>query len=880
MKLGKKNKQEPQEKPANNGAGAVKGKDREQPTTQKSATLTPIGAGQALIVLIVGALIALLVQYLVTDPITVTSNSARLQAQTHAVVARVDQRINLIHQIIRGYASAPMVAAAVQNDRQRQEMDQILADAIPGAQRVFLFAKGDIEQKTQSGFQLSFASLDLARRAEQQQTTAPDAFALNGRWYVQLASPVTDPKTHAVTGTLLAIFDTNVLKPALGLTDPGLSGRLALIQQIEGSRETLVSTGTGNGPRIEQKIPNSNWSLEFRPGRESGIPVHRNLLWGICVGLAALGALVVFVLFAGVQRRLRTDVIALTHWAQKAFAGERVRLPSFKLALISALGESLKRISQVSEKRVRPAAPEPKPAKPAKEKPEGSVGDTDAPETEEPLFQNKDILDVDMLAGDEDVLGLGGHGENMPDLSEAPPVQVDVSPSIFRAYDIRGVVDENLTPEVVELIGRALGSEALARGQQCLCLGYDGRLSSETLAEAATRGILATGCDVIDVGCVPTPVLYFATYHLQTGSGVMITGSHNPANYNGLKMVLGEHTLAQEDIQKLLRRIQISDFEQGQGSRRSEDVRSAYLERIVDDIAVAAPLKVVVDAGNGVAGELGPRLVEELGCEVIPLYCEVDGHFPNHHPDPGKPANLQDLIDRVAQEGADLGIAFDGDGDRLGVVTNTGKIIWPDRLLMLLARDVVSRNPGADIIYDVKCSRRLAGVINEYGGRPVMWKTGHSLIKARMKETGALLAGEMSGHIFFAERWYGFDDALYSAARLLEILGVEDRTSDEVFSEFPEDVSTPELNVDVDESDKFALVQQLAEKGEFGDASISTIDGIRVDYPDGWGLCRASNTTPVLVLRFEAETQEALERIEAVFREQIQRIRPELKLDF
>jgi phosphomannomutase/phosphoglucomutase len=470
--------------------------------------------------------------------------------------------------------------------------------------------------------------------------------------------------------------------------------------------------------------------------------------------------------------------------------------------------------------------------------------------------------------------------EDIPEVMEAELPSVEVASEIFRAYDIRGVVGETLSPEVVKVIGRAIGSEAAARGVTSICIGYDGRHSSPDLADALASGIMATGCNVIHVGAVPTPVLYFATHQLQTGSGVMVTGSHNPANYNGLKIMLGGETLSGEAIQKLYQRIQTADFTSGQGAQSREDVRRAYLDRIVGDIAVAAPLKVVVDAGNGIAGELGPMLIEELGCEVTPLYCEVDGDFPNHHPDPGKPANLQDLIAKVQETGADIGLAFDGDGDRLGVVTNTGKIIWPDRLLMLFARDVVSRNPGADVLYDVKCSRRLAGVISEAGGRPIMWKSGHSLMKAKMKESGALLAGEMSGHVFFGERWYGFDDGLYSAARLLEILGIEDRHSDDVFADFPEDISTPELNVEVTESEKFAIIERLGELAEFGDGNISTIDGIRVDYADGWGLCRASNTTPVLVLRFEAETDEALERIKAVFREQLQKAAPDLVADF
>jgi phosphomannomutase/phosphoglucomutase len=360
----------------------------------------------------------------------------------------------------------------------------------------------------------------------------------------------------------------------------------------------------------------------------------------------------------------------------------------------------------------------------------------------------------------------------------------------------------------------------------------------------------------------------------------MVTGSHNPANYNGLKIMLGGETLSGDAIQALYQRVRNGDLARGQGRQSSQDVRRAYLDRIVGDIAVAAPLKVVVDAGNGIAGELAPMLIEELGCEVVPLYCEVDGDFPNHPPDPGKPENLVDLIARVQSEGADLGIAFDGDGDRLGVVIHSGKIIWPDRLLMLFARDVVSRNPGADVLFDVKCSRRLASVITEAGGRPIMWKTGHSLMKAKMQETGALLAGEMSGHIFFRERWYGFDDGLYAAARLLEILGIEDRHADEVFGDFPEDISTPELNVEVTESRKFDIVERLANEGAFGEASVSTIDGVRVDYADGWGLCRASNTTPVLVLRFEAESEQSLARIQGIFRDQLLKVAPDLVVNF
>ncbi|MDA8481633.1 phosphomannomutase/phosphoglucomutase [Pseudomonas resinovorans] len=452
--------------------------------------------------------------------------------------------------------------------------------------------------------------------------------------------------------------------------------------------------------------------------------------------------------------------------------------------------------------------------------------------------------------------------------------------SIFRAYDIRGVVGDTLTTETAYWVGRAIGSESLARGESNVSVGRDGRLSGPELVQALIQGLLDCGCQVSDVGMVPTPALYYAANVLAGKSGVMLTGSHNPPDYNGFKIMVAGETLANEQITALHTRIQNNDLASGVGSVEVVDVLDRYFREIRDDIAMARPMKVVVDCGNGVAGVIAPQLIEALGCTVIPLYCDVDGTFPNHHPDPGKPENLEDLIAKVKEEKADLGLAFDGDGDRVGVVTNEGTIIYPDRLLMLFAKDVVSRNPGADIIFDVKCTRRLTSLISGYGGRPVMWKTGHSLIKKKMKETGALLAGEMSGHIFFKERWYGFDDGIYSAARLLEILSQDKRDAELVFSAFPKDVSTPEINITVTDESKFRLIERLQREANWGEANLTTLDGVRVDYPKGWGLCRASNTTPVLVLRFEADTEEELERIKQVFRSQLTLIAPEINLPF
>ncbi len=457
----------------------------------------------------------------------------------------------------------------------------------------------------------------------------------------------------------------------------------------------------------------------------------------------------------------------------------------------------------------------------------------------------------------------------MDTLNTALPEQLPES--IFRAYDIRGIVGDTLTPAVVYHIGRAIGSAAAAEGENAVVVGADGRVSSPEMNNALIRGLRDSGRDVMDIGMVPTPVLYYGTHILDSNTGVMITGSHNPADYNGFKIVINGKTLYGDDIQALLTRIKTRDYTEGSGNLQKVSVSGDYLTRISDDIRLQRPLKVVVDCGNGVTGNLAPQMLKALGCELTELYCDIDGTFPNHHPDPGKPENLVDLIREVKAQKADLGLAFDGDGDRVGVVTASGKMVYPDRLLMLFALDVISRNPGAEIIYDVKCTRLLQPVLEQAGGKPCMWKTGHSLIKARMKETGALLAGEMSGHIFFKERWYGFDDGLYGAARLLEILAADERSADEIFDAFPEDVSTPEINITVTDESKFTIVSQL-QQADYPGGNASTIDGIRVDYPDGWGLVRASNTTPVLVLRFEAESEDSLRRIREQFQQHLHQV--------
>ena len=461
-----------------------------------------------------------------------------------------------------------------------------------------------------------------------------------------------------------------------------------------------------------------------------------------------------------------------------------------------------------------------------------------------------------------------------------------VTASIFKAYDIRGIVPSTINEDMAEALGKAFGSTALAEGEKAVAVGRDGRLSGPSLAAALIRGLVASGIDVIDTGMVTTPLLYFAANTL-CKSGIQVTGSHNPKDYNGFKMVMGGRAIYGDEIQALRRMMEAENWTlQAGGSVHTVDVLPAYIARIVSDIKLARPMKIVVDSGNGIAGASAPAIFRALGCEVIELFSEVDGNFPNHHPDPSKPENLNDLIAALANSKAELGLAFDGDGDRLGIVTKDGTNIYPDRQMVLFAQDVLSRVPGGTILFDVKCSQRLAPAIAAAGGVPLMYKTGHSLIKAKMKEIEknggqAPLGGEMSGHIFFKERWYGFDDGTYAGCRLLEILS-KSADSNAVLNALPNSFSTPELNVKCAEGESPALVAQavqLAPATFAAPAVISTIDGLRVDWPDGFGLLRGSNTTPVLVLRFEGHTEVALHRIEGEMLALLRRIKPDAKIE-
>jgi phosphomannomutase/phosphoglucomutase len=757
--------------------------------------------------------------------------------------------------------------------------EESLRYVFPTAINVQLLPPGLDQVDMESSPPLSYAAIAQMRLAETGTREPPMEVHLfnTPQQHINIVRRIVDPAGSGVVGHIMLSLSNDVLQGILDdLKD--LHGYMELQQAGSKGLPVLVATHGDRNYRSGEPvkvmpIAGSRWQVAYWPAVSS-----MDYLGGIGRWvLAALGVAFAFLvmlvipLFRKVNNALRVDEVSMVTLLKDFRSGHaRREYPSG----LAELRDTMQFMTQLANKHTSRRV----------DAVDSEQEDTRAAgQPHEPAEETADIRDYE--AGKAADFGSAIRSDNL--IVEEEPFDIDtqvetgsIDPSIFRAYDIRGIVDKTLTTHAVELIGCAVGSEALQRGRNAVVVGRDGRLSGPSLSSALIRGVISTGCDVKDVGCVPTPVLYFATHYLDTQTGVIVTGSHNPPDYNGLKIVIDGETLSNESIQSLRERIEAGRFISGQGSVESLNIIPDYMERVRGDVELVRPLRVAIDCGNGVAGNVAPDLFRSIGCEVIELFCEVDGNFPNHHPDPGKEENLRDLIAVVKAKQADVGLAFDGDGDRLGVVASDGRIIWPDRALMLYAMDILDRNPGGQIIYDVKCTRFLTPVIREHGGMPLMWKTGHSLIKAKIRETGALLAGEMSGHIFINERWYGFDDGLYAGVRLLEILARDERSSGEVFAGLPDSVNTPELNVAMQEGEPPVFMSRLLEKAHFEGAEVLTIDGLRADFDDGWGLVRASNTTPVLVLRFEADDAAALARIMDEFRRVMLQVEPGLELPF
>ncbi len=813
------------------------------------------------------------------------SKSEVQQAKQNAITAAADgvalalsQQLNLLHKALDKMAQDHEVIAAVagKDSAQLSALAAKLEQHLPDVLKIRLLLPGVSELDESTVPRMGYADLEMVRdtfRENQQPAIQGDAGADR-----HLAMTSRIMLRDQVIGVILASFNYDFIGKSVqaAKTDGYIELRQEKLLLGKGGELAAVEERAQEDLTIK-KLANTPWRLEY--GYASA-------------GFSAIAAIVSLIVLSGVlailgfflghrklTELLSQDLSILLKVAKDMITGKAPGNYPVQLSEMSAIVSTLVQFKRVVENHVEPVTEDENDFKldGFMEEPVNfgfgdyavEVHDTSStevapeiPAVDEPaIIAEKIPLQFDM----PDVIG-----------------STDKHAAIFRAYDIRGIAGETLTKDIAYDIGRSLGTDAKKQGCATMVLGRDGRTSSPGLANAVAQGIVSTGTHVLDIGMVPTPVLYFVTQHIDGRCGVMITGSHNPADYNGMKMVINGETLAGDRIQLIKQCIASQSFASGVSGQieQNSTIVNEYIGTISEEIDIARPIKVVVDCGNGAASDLGPALLKTLGCEVVELFCAVDGTFPNHHPDPSQPENLADLIAAVKQHAADIGIAFDGDADRLGVVDSKGKIIWPDRQMMLFAKEVLALRPGSEIIFDVKCSRHLPEQIVKHGGRPLMWRTGHSFMKAKLKETGAMLAGEMSGHIFFNDRWFGFDDALYAAARLIEILSNDDRCSADVFADFPDSLSTPELNVWMAEGENVRFLDNMFSAAKFTDGKITTIDGLRVDFPEGWGLVRASNTTPALAIRFEADSPQALNDIQAQFRQLMKKIKPDIVLPF
>lgn len=726
-----------------------------------------------------------------------------------------------------------------------------LKTIISGAEKVYI-----LNRYTAFGLQdeLGYAVQDIVTRSLKGEERSLEAAKRSGEIQFYQATAIRD-ENNVIKGILLIEYGANWLAQL----QSGAASKYGLISTIQSfdkdkkQQLEIFSSGVRDNKTLTKVvIPiNDYWFLSFTPSDKrpqlSMTPLIGSWLFSLVTTLLSLGVLMWLQ-----KREIESNQVTLLNYVRQLFRKDRDEFPKLSLMVFHNIAKSMQHLAQ--SKRIEKKAQESQ----TREAQEISL--------KQPKRKNSTLKSIPQNTGIE--------VEEVAALAKVPA-------NIFRAYDIRGIVGIDLNAEIAYAIGCSLGSEVLSKNIKKINLARDGRLSSPELAHALEQGILASGCDVIRLGAIPTGMLYFACHELDTNCGVVVTGSHNPADYNGFKIVIDGKTLAKESLAVLHHRLISHKLVEGQGKVEERDIQSHYIQHIQQDIHLSRPIKVVVDAGNGIGGPTSVALLKTMGVNLISMNCEVDGNFPNHHPDPSQPQNLVDLQQAVKAQQADLGIAFDGDADRIAVVDNQGEIIWPDRLLMMFAKDIISRNPGCDILYDIKCSRRIHDVVSRAGGRATMWKTGHSLMKAKMVESKALLGGELSGHIYFADRWYGFDDGLYVAARLLELLSQSYQPCHEIFADFPDDITTPEITINTTDENKFKIMHSLSKEAELQKgARVSTIDGLRCDFAQGWGLVRASNTTPKLTLRFAGESNEVLTQIQQKFKLALQKAAPELNIPF
>ena len=787
----------------------------------------------------------------------INNQQQRANLISNASALQLNQTMRLLNESVTLLAADERLTNTLshQNPSTLAILEEQISKTLPFSLKVRIIPFGRAKIERNSYPPLTFTSIDIIQKIENGQFPPPEAQIIDKKSILNWAKPIRHNRKFV--GTLFISFDANTLFSSL--SPPSSGGLIQVLQTFPKAKPSILQSN-GEQPSQNKLVSGEaitdipNWSIRYLSTPKSSAATLLAIPGIPLIAAFLLGASGLILSIKIIAIKLRSDTALLLSHIEGLQYEQYSAQPLFATQFMASLNHTLERLLHETTNDQQTSAQIQTSTHTPQSKNEQNadtvaieIPDFELPD-ELPQFPSNSIPSADV--------------DEQPELPHLPS-------SIFRAYDIRGIVNEEITPENMNILGQAIGSEALEQEQSSIFVGRDGRLSSPELCDAVIRGLLSSGIDVVDIGLVPTPLLWFASHTQEEHSGVMITGSHNPANYNGLKIMIAGTTLSEGSVSALQNRIIKNNLLSGNGRQSSTDFSEQYINHITEDVILATSMDIVIDSGNGATGKIAPALFRELGCNVTSLHCEIDGNFPNHHPDPSREENLEDLKQAVLEQGADLGLAFDGDGDRIGIVTKLGKVIWPDRLMMLYAKDILIRQPGSNIIFDVKCSRRLPELITSLGGRPIMWKTGHALIKSKLKETNATLAGEMSGHIFFNDRWFGFDDALYCGARLLEILSAEMQSIDEVFNELPESLATPELLIPVPEERKFDIIQQLENKGQFGSGKITTIDGVRVDYPKAWGLVRASNTTPALTARFEAQDPEALEQIQALFQKQL-----------